>query len=251
MLKSPASEFLNYQFGVLPLISDVSDFVKTVIHMDKLLQQYVRDNGQVVRRRFVFKPEVSVSEVVVTPNTLPGMGANGALVQDFQKLPRGQVVRHREVSVYRWFSGAFVYHLPQTFFAELYTPFASKFQVLRRLFGLELTPDVIWELTPWSWAIDWFSNAGDVLHNAGAWANGGLVMKYGYIMEHSIVRDTYTYVGPANLIDGPATIPPPVTLVVETKQRKAANPFGFGLTLDGLSTLQKSILAAVGLTRLR
>lgn len=252
LAKAPASEFLNYQFGILPLIGDVSDFVKTVIRMDKLLQQYVRDNGKVVRRKFVFKPEVSISEITVTPNTLPGMGANGALVQDFSTLPRGQVVRRRETTVNRWFSGAFVYHLPQTFFAELYTPFASKFQVLRRLFGLELTPDVIWELTPWSWAIDWFSNTGDVLHNAGAWANGGLVMKYGYIMEHSVVRDTYTYIGPIRLINGPTDVyPSPVTIVVETKQRKAANPFGFGITLDGLSTLQKSILAAVGISRLR
>jgi hypothetical protein len=151
----------------------------------------------------------------------------------------------------RWFSGAFVYHLPQSFFADLYSPFASDFQRVSHLFGLELTPDVLWELTPWSWAVDWFSNVGDVIHNVSAWANDGLVMKYGYIMEYSFVQDTYTFVGPTNVVGGFAGRPPNLTLVVETKVRKKANPFGFGLTMSGLSTVQKSILAAVGLSRLK
>jgi len=246
-----ADEFLNYQFGWLPLVSDVRDFVKGVAFMDMLLQQYIRDNGKVVRRQFAFTPEVSVSETIISSNTVPYTGTNPGLVPNFQKQPRGKVLRRRETVVERWFSGAFVYHLPKTFFSELYSPFADKFQVYRKVFGLELTPDVLWELTPWSWAADWFSNAGDVIHNVGAWSNGGLVMKYGYIMEHTYVRDTYTFVGPTNLNGGEYQRPPDTVLVSETKMRRRANPFGFGLTMGGLSTLQKSILTAVGLTRLK
>jgi hypothetical protein len=36
---------------------------------------------------------------------------------------------------------------------------------------------------------------------------------------------------------------------VEAKQRIRASPFGFGLTESGLSTKQKLILAALGITR--
>jgi hypothetical protein len=71
-------------------------------------------------------------------------------------------------------------------------------------------------------------------------------MWYGYIMEHSIVRDTYTL--SATGFNQPQAVPP-ATFVTETKLRRGANPFGFGLTWDGLSTFQKSILAALGITR--
>jgi len=245
------NEFLNAEFGVLPLVSDVHDFVKTVIRMDKLLQQYIRDNGQVVRRRYSFPPSSTVVDTTMRTDALPRFGVNaGANVLDYNKRPRGSIVRSRETTVSRWFSGAFVYHLPWSFFQDLYTPFAADFQTARRLFGLELTPDVLWELTPWSWAVDWFSNAGDVIHNIGAWANGGLVMKYGYIMEHSLVRDTYTYVGPTNIIGGSYARPHPMILTSEAKVRRVANPFGFGLSMNSLTGVQKSILAALGLTRL-
>lgn len=246
-----SSEFLNYQFGILPLVGDVQDFVKAVINLDKLLQQFIRDNGQVVRRRYSFKPEVSTVETVVNANATPWLGSNSANFVNTVALPRPQLLRRRETTVNRWFSGAFVYHLPQTFFAELYTPFAKEFQIYRKVFGLELTPEVLWEVAPWSWAVDWFSNVGDVVHNTSAWANNGLVMKYGYIMEHSIVRDTYTYVGLTRLKGDSTSRPPDLILTSESKLRRAANPFGFGLTLDGLTNLQKSILVAVGLSRLR
>jgi len=245
------SEFLNYQFGWLPLVSDVSDFVKTVIHLNKLVQQYIRDNGKVVRRRYYFPPVFSDVTSSFSSPSWPGGPKNYGGWLDTQKRPQGEVQLRRQTSVNRWFSGAFIYHLPQTFFAELYSDHAAQFQTVERLFGLELTPDVLWELTPWSWAVDWFSNVGDVIHNANAWASGGLVMKYGYIMEHSIVHDTYTFVGPTNIVGGSTVRPPALELVVETKQRRKATPFGFGLTMGGLNATQKSILAALGLSRLR
>jgi len=248
-IKAAPSEFLNVEFGWLPLVSDVVGFVEVVRHLDKLISQYSRDNGKVVRRRFNFPPVLQSVESVLFDPSRPRLGQNSSGEFDFA-VPRGRVLRRRVTTVNRWFSGAFVYHLPMTFFREIYVPYASQFQIFRRILGLELTPDVLWELTPWSWAVDWFSNVGDVVHNAGAWANDGLVMKYGYIMEHSIVRDTYTYDG-ATTIRGSSVRPPDFTLVSEAKVRRAANPFGFGLSMGGLSTLQKSILASVGLTRLK
>jgi len=220
--------------------------------MDKLIQQYVRDNQRIVRRRYSFPPEVSTSENVVRNQAFPaGRGLGGDMI-NFDVTRQAQVVRHREVSVRRWFSGAFVYHLPQTFLQEVYTPFADDWQVARRLLGLDLTIETLWELAPWSWAVDWFTNVGDVLYNADAWASEGLVMRYGYIMEHSIVRDTYSYVGPTYIYGSSYEgRPSSVTLVSETKVRRQANPFGFGLTMGALSGTQKSILAAVGLTRLK
>jgi len=81
-------------------------------------------------------------------------------------------------------------------------------------------------------------------------ASDGLVMKYGYIMEHTLVRDTYYFWGPTGY-KSRNVHPMPITFVTETKVRRRATPYGFGLTFGGFTTLQKSILAALGISRIK
>jgi hypothetical protein len=118
-----------------------------------------------------------------------------------------------------------------------------------KLFGSALTPDLMWELTPWTWAIDWFSNAGDVLNNVTAFKLAGLVMRYGYIMEESIENRTYEM--PSTGYSSLTGTLPPSSYTKIVKRRRDANPFGFGLTWEGLSPTQLAITAALGITRLR
>jgi len=119
----------------------------------------------------------------------------------------------------------------------------------RKILGLELTPENIWAITPWSWAVDWFTNAGSVIKNYQAFALDGLVMRYGYIMEHVVTKNTYYHVGPILNCWGDSDAPTPMCFVTETKKRRRATPFGFGLTMAGLTTRQKAITAALGISR--
>jgi len=73
-------------------------------------------------------------------------------------------------------------------------------------------------------------------------------MKYGYIMEEKTITDTYSMPDTGLIVHGP---PPPTTVVTTVKRRKEANPFGFGVSWDGLSPSQLAISAALGITRLR
>jgi hypothetical protein len=115
-----------------------------------------------------------------------------------------------------------------------------------KLFGISLTPEVLWNLAPWSWAVDWFSNTGDVISNLSDWASDGLVLQYGYMMEHTVSSYTYS-MSPTGIYRGvPA---PPVSFVTETKIRRRASPFGFGINLSALSARQNAILVALGLSR--
>jgi hypothetical protein len=114
--------------------------------------------------------------------------------------------------------------------------------------GLDPSPDTVWNLAPWSWAADWFTNAGDVVSNLSDFASGGLVMAYGYMMEHSSVTDSYRLADHTGLIPMMGK-PRSLDVVTETKLRIRANPFGFGVAWDGLSPFQLSILAALGLSR--
>lgn len=151
-----------------------------------------------------------------------------------------RVVVRRKV----WFSGSFLYYLPNG------TDFLSKlgrWQVeAHRLLGFRLDPELLWNLAPWTWLGDWFSNAGDLVSNASSYLFDGLVMQYGYVMEH--VEETVSYDSIFGFIDG-TTAAPQLTLVRETKRRLAATPFGFGLDFDTLSAWQLSILAALGISR--
>jgi hypothetical protein len=159
---------------------------------------------------------------------------------------RGSVYLLREIERRTWFSGCFTYYLPTGY--ESRNGISKLAAQADRLFGLKPGPETLWNLAPWSWAVDWFSNTGDVISNLEDFKLHGLVMRYGYIMEHTIVRDTYNFVLDTNF----GVLRPkvsPVVLVTETKKRRAANPFGFGLTWDGISTFQASIAAALGISR--
>jgi hypothetical protein len=118
----------------------------------------------------------------------------------------------------------------------------------RRLFGVSLTPDVIWNLTPWSWALDWFGSMGDFLSNLSSWIVANQVLAYGYMMEHTISTYTYTFVGPTGLYP-PTLRPNDLTLISECKKRIKATPYGFGLSWDGFTPIQWAVTAALGLTR--
>jgi len=143
---------------------------------------------------------------------------------------------------------AFTYHLPRDYQAR--SGVAALADQARHVLGLDLTPEVLWNVMPWSWAVDWFSSTGDVIHNLTDWSTDGLVLKYGYIMEHSIVRDTLTFVGETGLLARYPQRPDTLVLVSEAKVRRPATPFGFGLNLSAFTGRQKAILAALGMSRL-
>jgi len=236
------SEYLAAQFGWLPLVNDIREFASAVRRFNAVLKQYERDAGRLVRRRYEFPSITSKSETVV-PGAPPWfLGSAGNCISTY-----GTRTLSRTITKRRWFSGAFTYHLPTGYDSrskvDRYSLFADRI-------GLKLSPQLLWELAPWSWAVDWFSNAGDVISNVDSFTIDGNVLAYGYIMEHTIVRDVYTYQG-GTQSNGSSLPVRPVTLVTETKVRRGANPYGFGVTWDGLSPFQISILTALGLQKSR
>jgi len=234
-------EYLKVQFGWKPLISDITGVASVISRSNRLLRQLERDSGKVVRRRYTFPPIRTITETKqdAFPSKLGGHDAPAMWVPNPKM---GKQVHIHETSINRWFSGAFTYYLP-----EVRSSILKHALEADRLLGLSLDPEVLWNVTPWSWAVDWFSNVGDVIHNVNSFAKYGLVLKYAYIMEHSIVSDTYDYFGPQVFAN--PVMPEVFKVVTETKIRRQATPFGFGLTMGGLTTAQKAIVAALGLSR--
>lgn len=241
--KDIGGEYLNYEFGWKPLVSDLKKVAKSITDGDKIWRQYVKDSGKVVRRGHSFpeKSELKIEQIYdqwpyISPSTniLNNPDTNSWLLG-------GKLLREHTLKQRQWFKGGFMYYVPPPEEGTAYAVIQAK-----KLLGLSLTPDSLWNLAPWSWAIDWFANTGDNLANWSNWAIDGQVVLYGYMMEHTVSSYTYTYTGPPNLVGG---VPPSITTVTETKVRIGAGPYGFGTSWDGLSPRQIAITGAIGISR--
>ncbi len=241
--RAAGDDYLNAAFGWRPLLNDVSNIVEAVGSTSAKLAQLKRDSGRLVRRRYEFPTEYTshVDKGLSAPLQLGFIGASQNSAFDVF----GTRERLVETERRRWFSGAFTYHIPEDLLGS------SEIDRIRAEaelgFGLSLTPETFWNLAPWSWAIDWFSNTGDVIANISAFNRYGLIMPYGYMMEHTINK--YTYSSPGSRLRGLKIGPPDLILICETKKRRKANPFGFGVQWSGLNPFQLSILSALGLSR--
>jgi hypothetical protein len=238
-------EYLNVEFGWKPFINDLRNFAKAIVDADSILKNYQRNSGKMVRRSYDFPEESSHNVWTVFPLASPWFSpsASELFIPGFTQW--GKVYRTDEVSVRRWFRGAFTYYVPPA--NSLRNSMARAVIQARKLLGISLTPDSLWNLAPWSWAVDWFFNTGDLLSNWTDWAIDNQVLVYGYVMEHKRVQTTYTFAGNTGLFGGSQPID--VVLVCETKVRRQATPYGFGLQWDDLSARQKTIIAALGISR--
>jgi hypothetical protein len=241
--KAASGEYLNAVFGWLPLVKDMKNVAQSVKDGNKIMENYQAASGTLVHREFAFDDITSRTEEVMSEGTRCSYASNANL-PGFNGTPQ-TLTRVTETTTKRWFSGSFIYANADRSTIQKCLGIGSRAD---KLFGVTLTPDVAWELAPWSWAIDWFSNTGSVISNATSFGLAGLVMRYGYIMEEKTIVDTYLmdHTGLKGL-DGPA---PPAQVVCTTKRRREANPFGFGLSWDGLSPSQLAIVAALGISRL-
>ena len=249
--KAAGSEYLNYQFGWRPLVEEVLSVGSAARHSRDLIHQHRRDEGRNVRRGFDFGTDTSTTEKTAGVNQhalLFSEDSSGGNIDGlFQSSGTGNLLTTREeISSRKWFSGAFTYALPSR--TDSFRRMLGYGSEADKLFGITITPEVLWELTPWSWAVDWFTNAGDVISNVTQFGLAGLVMRYGYMMEeHSLIR-TNTLSRMA-LKGQEASACAPSTSQQISKARRPANPFGFGFTGVDLSPTQVAITIALGLTR--
>jgi len=250
-----ADEFLNAEFGWMPMLREIGDFAKAVKQAGDIMQQYERDAGRLVRRKWDFPIENSTTAKLIGTESVPWFGGQiqtpGQLFgfQDPAEMPLGQVVEIKQVQRKLWFRGSFTYPVPDQSDAwSKLVDAASGRNAANVAFGSTITPETLWEIAPWSWALDWVSNAQEVVSNLQLFEVEGLVMPYGYMMDETITTRNYVW-ETLNAVSHPVSLTvSPVVVTTVKKTRKQANPFGFGLEWSGLSPTKLAILAALGIT---
>lgn len=224
--RSAGSNYLNVEFGWKPLVSAVKDFAHTVQNRNAILDRYHKGSGIKIKSEYHFPDVSSVREYrggfIPLPTDL-GVFIDGVGLEiNFQRT---------------WFEGAYMYYCPPaagpTGSVQRFSSDASK------LLGIRLTPDTLWELAPWSWAIDWETNFGDVIANISDLASDSLVLQYGYLMQTTEQSLYY------NSTSGGLSR----TVKTVYKKRVPASRYGFGVDPTALTDRQIAIVAALGLSR--
>jgi hypothetical protein len=263
-MRKLAQGHLSVQFDWLPFISDLRSAVHAMLNASRIMRQYERDSGRIVRRRWHFDP------IIQNTNTITGLSArivnpmanNPTTFQGGTTPPQNVVfwgsgfdgartVDTVSTKTELWFKGAYSYFLPKDpSFQGRMLEFEAK---ANHLLGLELTPNLLWQLAPWSWLIDWKSQVGSSIKNFTAFSTDGLVIRWGYLMATTTTRHTITCDGLRMAFGSNANaakiISPSVTYVVQRKERFRATPYGFGISTSAFTAKQWSILAALGMTR--
>lgn len=238
-----AGEYLNFQFGVAPTVGFSQDLRKAIDNREKIIEQYERDAGKRVRRKFALPPVITTTkEMRYLPMCWYGQQAVPTSIATF-----GDLTIRTKTTQWKSFSGAFTYCLPKR------GTIGGEIARLDKLYGVNPLNNLFgtgWELTPYSWLVDYFTSAGAYHKNLDAFKQDALVMPYGYVMFSQERELEYTWRGSVNR--GSSTRVPYTCsgkMVYTTHQRRRATPYGFGKSSSDLTTKQWSILAALGISR--
>lgn len=248
--KSVSQEFLSHAFGWQPTVSDIRNLDRLYHKSQRFMDRMSRNNGAYgkVFRREVDKEDYTLIGTTYSPLVYPPL--NGVLLQQRTIEGRGCTGLTRHYNVVKdevWFEGSFMYYLPQfdrhSVWAEGRMGHLLR---LMQVYGLRISPVTVYNLTPWSWLIDYFTNLGDVIEGSTALGLDAMVNKYAFIMRHTVeerVNNSQVFTR-----DG-QTISASWSQKVESKRRERATPFGFSINMDDLSPMQIAILTALGISR--
>lgn len=235
--KNLGEDYLNVQFGWMPFLSDIRRTIQTYKRLDEHMARLKKYNGKWQRRGGTLA-EDSDTEVSDFTAVAPSNGLTNI---------KGS--RTRTTTSKLWFSGAFRYYIP-----GLQEGNWGKFRTMSHLYGLDITPALVWELTPFSWLADWSSNIGSVISNFSAMSYDHLAAKYAYCMLHTTTVDKYhaSFDWSNNIFDqglsqGSGSCSAKITM--DSKARAVASPFGFNFEMEDLNSFQISILGALGIAR--
>lgn len=249
-----AEHYLAMQFGWIPLQRDIQKFVKEQLRLDAELQRIIKQAGRPQRRRVNLQSHEGARH---TTQTMSASGGSGHVVRTSPvlvtqcytdgNLKKAHMSTTQTVEHITWAAGAFRYLLPPG-------PRTRKWKraLKRKIMGLRVSPSLMYELVPWSWLVDYFTDVGQFTKAISPGFADRLICDSAYICTTS----RWTYVTEASLgvwtsssNDSKSVQMSTVNIAVR-KVRVHASPFGFGVKQSDLNPKQVSILGALGYSKL-
>lgn len=232
--KALAADFLEYTFGWVPFVTSLVDFHHTMYNLAKYTRRILDLNGKWEGRGGRVKDELvseqliaSYGNVSLTFPSLSSIFNSNGWTKIYKRI-------YRQI----WFRGYFRYYIPHIKPKALWQP-----EIFKLLLGLNISPSLLWNVTPWSWLIDWFGNVGDILENARDADIFNLVSRNAFLMAKTETRFDFECLR----YTGPILSHEVWTYNYTRKQRIHASPYGFGVNFDALSDTQRMILGALAI----
>lgn len=226
ILKRTSGAYLSWEFGWKPLISDVRkllDFQSTVSKRVKELERLYGKGGLKRRMNLGASGVESVSNVAIESSTSLVFRANQKI---FTKRQSWGTVRWKPIQIPSLASRPDLNRLAR-----------------KAVFGLSIQAEDAWNLIPWTWLIDWFSNCGDFLQAHGN--RVPCVPSVPNIMTKTETKIDYTRTDSHTWCSGGDS-----TILHTTLSRRVQGA-GLAASLPFLSKRQLSILGALAIQRLR
>lgn len=271
LIRSLGSDYLNYMFGITPIVRDIDSLVKLLRGSYDIITTWQRNDGRQTRRSRAWDlPTVltpynqTLSGAYALSGLTPASSSNRTATEynhSSSTTWTGTIESNTESSTRYSFSGAFEYHLlklipdyPEPIRSLLLGNHSNKEIVeallLMRQYGLDPSSinstNTYWNLLPFSWLLDWFVNIGDLMASVTAFQQQGLKLDYGYMSALQVNRFSADF----SFKVGTSTYVSSASLTGIRKRRIRATPFGFGTTFTGLSQVQLSLLAALATSRM-
>lgn len=235
-------EYLNIMFGWNPTIRDLEDLFYAVKESKRLLDNFAKRYEK--QYRFRTKPEETRSSFSFTTSSdLPSTPPINSFF--WSNLGTGKVSISGNLTQTRWASGAWLFHKYTD--GGLSDQLNEWVNIVDYLYGLKPSLDTAWELTPFSWLVDWKTNIGHVLTNISNIGADGLALQFGYAMSHYEITADVS-IPTVRLAGRPDLGPLRAKFEYSSKSRIRATPYGFGITPDSFTSKQWSILSALGLS---
>jgi hypothetical protein len=268
IINALGGEYLNYIFGYAPIVSDIVKLFDFVLRVNSLVDRWIALNGNETRRRryahpteapkFYSKTFRNVGGTLQIQTVRPGPGTNRAEIYaagGSQGSAKTDIVQSVQVQINREFrfSAAFEFDITKLSIPGIKGKTSQEIAsdpYLRAAIGAEILGvgadslglTTAWNLTPFSWLIDWFVNIGTVFDNVRSFQSNGLTLKWGYMTEDvnrtALMQSEVLY-------NGIRAYTSSGLIKQKSVRRVRATPYGFGTTFNTLSAGQVSTLAAL------
>jgi len=223
LLKKFFGSYVKYQFEIATLIDDL-------LHLALFVQEV---NRRMKRLNDAYKYGNSIKKVRL--GTLKYKESSVSYINSITNLIQAELTFHHEsnLSGYcRWY--------PQ-FPHRPHPADELKVAAIRATLGIDFSLRTAWELVPWSWLIDWFTNFGDLLDSYRNVVN--MVPGEPCVMQHAYYRITDKI-----LSSHPTLHIKPYFAEYERKTRWPKTP-SLSATIPLLEDSQLAILASIKASR--
>ncbi len=262
--KEYASAYLNQVFGLQPTGKDLAAIAHGVMQSTEIVKDFVSHQSRQVRRRRTIELGRSVFTTEYTPS---GSGVHTHVIRDSHTHAFGRLTNHAPAagrdnlrarispftvnytvnarSELKQFA-TFEYFVPRP------TGLLSRMDGYRKraalVLGSGLSASAVYELSPWSWMLDWFIDIGSLLAYQEVVATNSVVAtRSGW--NHVVTTSVGAYMLPRHnrfhtIAGGTCS----VTADSVVKKRRAGGPFDI-IQPWSLSANQSAIVTALAVTR--